>query len=111
MSFAGCLFTRGHHCLCDDARVKRPNPGLSECSTDGIGVHRAKVSSSVYADEIGFIDLSSSFALVPIALDGLLQNTKYDYIKTLQDMGGMRRIADHQDLVHTSIFKEPMGIV
>jgi hypothetical protein len=71
------------------------------------------VSSSVYAQEIGFIDLSSSFALMPIALDGpeVLQNTEYDYIKTLQDMGGMRRIADHQDLVHTSIFKEPTGIV
>ena len=67
-----------------------------------------KVSSPVYAQEIGFINLSSSFAL-----DGpeVLQNTKYDYIKTLQDMGGMHRIADHQDLVHTRIFKEPMGIV
>ena len=113
MSFTRCLFTRGHHCLCDDARVKRPNPGLSECSTDGIGVHRVRVSSSVYAQEIGFIDLYSSFMLVPIRLDGpeVLQNTKYDYIKTLQDMGGMHRIADHQDLVHMSIFKEPMGIV
>ena len=108
MSFTGCLFTRGHHCLCDDTRVKRPNPSLSECSMDGIGIHCVKVSSPIYAQEICFINLSSSFAL-----DGpeVLQNTKYDHIKTLQDMGGMCRIADHQDLVHMSIFKEPTGIV
>ena len=113
MSFTGCLFTRGHHHPCDDTRVKRPNPSLSECSTDGIGAHRAKVSSPIYPQEIGFINLSSSFTLLPITLNGpeVLQNTKYDSIRTLQDMGGMRRIADHQDLVHTSIFKEPMGIV
>ena len=113
MSFTGCLFTRGHHCLCDDTRVKRPNPSLSECSTDGISVHCAKVSSPIYAQEIGFINLSSSFMLVPILLDGpeVLQNTKYDYIETLQDMGGLRRIAGHQDLVHMSILKKHMGIV
>ena len=101
MSFTGCLFTGSHHCLCDDAQVKRPNPGLLKCSTDGIRVYCAKVSSPIYAQEIGFIDLSSSFALVPIMLDGpeMLQNTKYDYIKTLQGMGGMHRIADHQDFV------------
>jgi hypothetical protein len=72
-----------------------------------------KVSSSIYAQEIGLINLSSSFALMLIPFNGpkVLQKTEYDYIKTLQDMGGMCRIADHQDLMHVSIFEEPMGII
>jgi len=54
-----------------------------------------------------------SFALVMITLDSpeVLQDTKNDYVETLQNMGGMCGIADHENLMCPSVFKEATGII
>ena len=73
----------------------------------------AKVSLTIYPQDVCFIDLFPCFGLPGITFitQALLHSCKKEYIKASKDVGDMGQIAEHHNLVHVSVIEEVICVM
>ena len=103
----GGLETGSHHLLCNDATVEWNDSRLLERSTDEIGGKRLHMCLSIDGEEVGLLDFLAFALKVGTGCCQLaLQDTEDNNIKSLKDMGTVRRVAEDVDVMFACVVEE-----